>query len=243
MSVESSRSSSDGAGTSAEAIVPPTGPNAIQLYSLATPNGEKISIMLEECRLTYDAHVVDVTTNTAQFSEWFRRLNPNSKIPAITHSTDDGRTVTVFESGAILLYLADLTGRFLAPMHTAQRYATLQWLYWQMSAVGPIFGQVNHFFLSAAADIPYAKERYLGESRRLLTVLDSQLSTNAYVSGDDYTIADMALWPWIHFYLARHRDRISDVPIQSVERWHSLISERPAVQRGLTVCKPQRETI
>jgi len=132
--------------------------------------------------------------------------------------------------------LADKTGKLLAKTGE-QRYRTLEWVFWQMAGVGPMFGQTNHFFLYAPEDVPYAKNRYLTEAKRLLQVLDTQLSSNAFISGEEYTIADIVTWPWIDHFLTAHKQRL-EKPYPHVEAWHAKIKERPAVQRGLNVCKP-----
>lgn len=226
----------------------------IQFYSLATPNGQKIGIALEELGLEYDAHLIDISKNiqygkeNIKFSienllfleDWFKKLNPNSKIPVLIDrqpNTNDNKPITIFESGAILIYLADKTGRFLAPMGTNQRYETIAWLMWQMSGVGPMFGQANHFHRAAKEQIDYAKKRYLDESKRLLKVLDTQLNkTNAFVSGKDYTIADMAIFPWVKFFLKYYHEKLNETKYSNVEQWVEMIGNRSQVIKGLRVC-------
>lgn len=167
-------------------------------------------------------------------------MNPNSKIPVIVDQQpagDDKEPLAVFESGAILIYLADKTGKFLAPIGTRQRYETIEWLMWQMGGVGPMFGQANHFHRAAKEQIDYAKNRYLDESKRLLKVLDTQLAkTGAFVSGSDYTIADMAIFPWVQFFTANYKDKLDEGAYPNIDRWLKVIGERPQVQKGLKVC-------
>jgi len=212
----------------------PVGNNPIQLYSMATPNGKKLGIALEELELKYDAHLVNISKGD-QFKPWFLAINPNNKIPALVDREGiDGTEIKIFESGAILIYLAEKTGKLLAKSGK-ERYQTLEWLMWQMGGVGPMFGQFGHFFAQAKEDVPYAKERYLTEVKRLLQVLDTQLSNHTYISGEEYTIADIATWPWIDSLITNHKHRI-DKTYEKVEAWHAKIKERPAVQRGIKVC-------
>lgn len=172
--------------------------------------------------------------------DWFKAINPNSKIPTIVdHQPPKGgnKPVAVFESGAILIYLAERTGKFLAPIGDPQRYETIEWLMWQMGGVGPMFGQANYFHKMAKEQIEHAKDRYLTEAKRLLTVLDVQLAkTNAFVSGADYTIADMAIYPWVNYFLNNYGDKFDKDAYQHVRQWINTISERPAVKKGLKVC-------
>ena len=200
----------------------------ITLYTWATPNGRKISIMLEECGLPYVVKPIDITRDE-QFSAPFVAINPNAKIPAIV---DDEASVSVFESGAILVYLAEKTGRFL-PLAGAARYATLQWLMFQMGGVGPMFGQVHHFRRFAPAPVPYAIERFDKEARRLYGVLDRRLGEAEFLAGDgNYSIADMATYPWV----ARHKWQEIDLnEFTNVSRWFAAVGTRPAVQRGMVV--------
>jgi GSH-dependent disulfide-bond oxidoreductase len=167
-------------------------------------------------------------------------LNPNSKIPVLVDqqpADGDKEPLAVFESGAILIYLADKTGKFLAPAGTRQRYETIEWLMWQMAGVGPMFGQANHFHRAAKEQIEYAKTRYLDESKRLLKVLDTQLAkTGAFVSGADYTIADMAIFPWVQFFTVNYKDKLDQGAYPNIDRWLKVIGERPQVQKGLKVC-------
>ena len=172
--------------------------------------------------------------------DWFKKINPNSKIPAIVDNQPLGggdKPLSVFESGAILIYLADKTGKFLAPVGTNQRYETIEWLMWQMGGVGPMFGQANHFHRAAKEQIDYAKKRYLDESKRILKVLDTQLSvTGSYVSGNDYTIADMAIFPWVKFFVANYKDKLDDSAYPNIDKWLKVIGDRPQVIKGLKVC-------
>lgn len=202
----------------------------IDLYTWTTPNGRKASIMLEECGLPYRVHAINIGKDD-QFTPQFIALNPNSKIPAITDSDGpDGKPLNVFESGAILIYLAEKTGKFLAPSGRARSVA-MQWLMFQMGGVGPIFGQVHHFLRAAKEPVPYAIERYGKEKDRLYGVLDKHLKTNDYLAGD-YSIADMATYPWVARY-EWHKTDLNHFP--NVKRWFDAISARPAVERGMKV--------
>ena len=212
---------------------PARNPDAIQLYSLTTPNGVKVSIALEEMGLPYDAHLVSFSTKD-QMSEAFLSLNPNNKIPAIVDPHGpDGRPLPLFESGAILIYLAEKSGQFLPQ---AKRYQILQWLMFQMGGIGPMFGQLGFFHAFAGKEIedPRPKERYRAEVERLLKVLDGALQGRDWIA-DDYSIADIAIGPWLNtlknFYKAADItgwDRLSNVP-SYLDRFLA----RPAVQRGL----------
>lgn len=200
----------------------------IDLYTWGTPNGRKVSILLEELGLAYQVHPVNIGAGD-QFSDTFKAINPNSKIPALVDH-DGAEPVTVFESGAILIYLAEKHGQFLPVAGTA-RYAVLQWLMFQMGGFGPMLGQTHHFLRYAPEPVPYAIERYTKEAARLYAVLDQQLSAHEYVAGA-YSIADMALYPWA----SRHewqRIELADYP--HVLRWYQQLSARPAVQRGMLV--------
>ncbi|GGE09015.1 GST-like protein [Gemmobacter megaterium] len=212
---------------------PPRRPDVIQLYSLPTPNGVKVSIMLEECGLAYDAHVVDFGNND-QMSPEFLSLNPNNKIPAILDPDGPGgRPLALFESGAILIYLADKAGRFLPE---GQRYEVIQWLMFQMGGLGPMFGQLGYFHHFAGKEIedPRPKERFRAEAERLLKVLDGQLAGRDWVAGE-YSIADMAIAPWLRtlrdFYKAG--DIAGWGALQNVPAYLERFLDRPAVQRGL----------
>ncbi len=203
----------------------------IDVYSWATPNGHKVHIMLEECGLSYMVHAIDIGAGD-QFKPEFLAISPNNKIPAIVDSDGpDGQPISLFESGAILLYLAGKTGKFL-PTDVRGKYQALQWLMFQMGGVGPMLGQTHHFRLYAPEKIEYAIHRYTSEAKRLYGVMDKQLSRNAYIAGGEYTIADMAIWPW----LRSHQNQGIDLnDYKSVKRWFDEIAERPAVKRGIEV--------
>jgi len=199
----------------------------IELYTWSTPNGRKVSIMLEECGLPYRSFPVDIGKDE-QFKPEFLKVSPNNRIPAIV-DTENG--IALFESGAILMYLAEKTGKFL-PKEENARWQTIQWLMWQMGGIGPMLGQVHHFVKYNKGKAPYAEERYLKEARRLYGVLDKQLATTgAYVTGD-YSIADMSIWPWISRF-EWQTINMSEFP--NVLRWYKAIAERPAVQKGYHV--------
>jgi GSH-dependent disulfide-bond oxidoreductase len=215
-------------------------PERLQLYSRATPNGIKISIMLEETGLPYEPHRVSFETHE-QLSPEFRSLNPYGKIPAIVDPDGpSGRPLALFESGAILVYLADKTGMFL-PAGGGSRYETLQWLMFQVGGVGPMFGQVGFFhrFGGKAFQDKRPRDRYVAEARRVLEVLDGRLHGRTWIMGDTYTIADIATFPWVRnligYYEAGELVRISDFP--HVTRALDAFLERPAVTRGLTIPK------
>jgi GST-like protein len=202
----------------------------IDLYTWGTPNGRKVSIMLEETGLPYRVHKVDISKNE-QFKPEFLALNPNSKIPAIVDQEGPGgKPLPLFESGAILIYLAEKTGKLL-PTDPAARYTVLQWLMFQMGGVGPMFGQVHHFLRAAPEPVPYAIERYGKETRRLYGVLDAHLGKSDYLAGD-YSIADIATFPWVARH-EWHKVALADFP--GVERWFKAISARPAAARGMQV--------
>ena len=199
----------------------------IDLYTFTTPNGRKASIMLEEVGLDYTVHSIDITKEE-QFSPEFIKINPNSKIPAIVDRDAD---ITVFESGAILIYLAEKTGKLLAT-EPKQRFQTIEWLMFQMGSVGPMFGQYNHFNKYAPEKISYAISRYRKETLRLYDVLDTQLGKTEYVSGNNYSIADIAIYPWI---AAHQFMELSLEEHSQLQRWYETISQRPAVDRGMKV--------
>lgn len=202
----------------------------IDLYTWSTPNGRKISIMLEEIALPYRVHAVNIGKGE-QFKAEFVVINPNSKIPAIVDSEGpDGEPISLMESGAILVYLAGKAGKLL-PENVRGRYDALQWLMFQMGGVGPMFGQVHHFLRSAKQMVPYGIERYTAETRRLYAVLDAQLAQREYLA-DEYSIADVATYPWVARH-EWHKTRLEDYP--HVRRWFQAISARPAVQRGMRV--------
>lgn len=210
----------------------------IDLHYWPTPNGWKISIMLEECGLPYRFMPVNIGKGE-QFSDHFLALSPNNRMPAIEdHSpTGGGPPVAVFESGAILLYLAEKTGHFL-PADVRERYQTIQWLMWQMGGLGPMAGQNGHFLLYAPEKLPYAIERYGKEVDRLYGVLNGQLArTGAYVAGSSYSIADMAIFPWVRTHKAQQID-LEKFP--HVQRWYDALFQRPAVKRGLDLGKELR---
>jgi GST-like protein len=203
----------------------------IDLYTWGTPNGRKVSVMLEECGLRYAVHPIDIGKGD-QFKPEFVAICPNSKIPAIVDGEGpDGAPLALFESGAILVYLAAKTGRFL-PASDRAKYVTLQWLMFQMGGVGPMFGQVHHFLRAAKEQVPYAIDRYVKEKDRLYGVLDKRLGEAAYLAGDEYTIADIATFPWV----ARHEWHKTDLAqFPHVQRWFEAIAARPAVKRGMAV--------
>ncbi|WP_028219800.1 glutathione S-transferase family protein [Paraburkholderia oxyphila] len=200
----------------------------IKLYGWGTPNGRKVSIALEEMALPYSVTRVDITKDE-QFTEAFLSLNPNNKIPVIVDEDGpEGQPITVFESGAILMYLADKTGR-LMPSSGHAYYRTLQWLMFQMGGIGPMFGQMHHF-QRYAKDEAYGVKRYAKETHRLYGVLDAQLARNEFVAGSEYSIADIAVYPWIaRFEL--HQIEWSSIP--NVMRWYDAVGARDAVKRGM----------
>jgi GST-like protein len=203
----------------------------IDLYTWSTPNGRKVSIMLEELGLEYTAHAVDIGADE-QFAPDFLAISPNNKIPAIVdHDAPDGGDLAVFESGAILIYLAEKCGRFL-PTDLRPRMDTLQWLMFQMGGVGPMFGQAHHFLRFAPEPVPYAKARYGNETRRLYGVMDKHLASAEYLAAGEYTIADIATFPWA----ARHEWQEVDLAeFPNVKRWYDAIWQRPAVKIGYDV--------
>lgn len=221
---------------------PARNPDHIQLYSLPTPNGVKASIALEELELPYDAHLVSFGTDD-QLTPEFMSLNPNNKIPAmIDPDGPGGKPLPLWESGAILIYLAEKTGKLL-PADPAERYECLQWLMFQMGGVGPMFGQFGHFFKFAADKVtdPYPTERYLNETKRLLKVLEGRLDGRDYIMGDQYTIADIAIFPWVRtlggFYEA---GEVLDLDsYKNVGAHLERCLARPAVERGLV--QPPRD--
>jgi GST-like protein len=202
----------------------------IDLYTWTTPNGRKVSVMLEECGLAYRAHAVNIGKNE-QFKPEFLAMNPNHRIPVIVDSHGpDGKPLTLFESGAILVYLAGKVGKFL-PQSDRGKYIALQWLMFQMGGVGPMFGQAHHFLRAAPEQVPYGIKRYTEETKRLYGVLDKRLSEAAFLA-EEYSIADMATYPWV----ARHEWHHVDLAaFPNVKRWYDTISRRPAVVRGMAV--------
>jgi len=202
----------------------------IDLYTWGTSNGRKASIMLEECGLPYRVHPIDIGKGD-QFKPEFVAINPNSKIPAIVDSDGpDGGPFTLFESGAILIYLSGKTGKFL-PASVTGKYIALQWLMFQMGGVGPIFGQVHHFLRAAKEKVPYAIERFSKENRRLYGVLDTRLAEAPFLA-EEYSIADIATYPWV---LRHEWQQVDLAEYPNVKRWFDTISARPAVQRGIRV--------
>jgi len=211
----------------------------IDVYSWATPNGHKVHILLEECGLPYTAHAIDIGAGD-QFTPEFLKISPNNKIPAIVDPDGpDGQPISLFESGAILLYLAGKTGRFLGET-TREKYEVLQWLMFQMGGLGPMLGQAHHFRLYAPEQIEYAVNRYSNEARRLYQVMDKQLGQHAYLAGEHYTIADIACFPWTRSHKNQGID-LADFP--NVKRWFDAISARPAVQRGVSVLADKRKPL
>jgi len=206
----------------------------IELYTWSTPNGRKVSIMLEELGLPYTVHAIDIGKGD-QYQPEFVAVSPNSKIPAIVDNEGpEGAPYSLFESGAILLYLAEKTGRLL-PTRTTGRFDVMQWLMFQMGGVGPMFGQTHHFLRAAPEPVPYAIARYNKETRRLYGVLDQRLAGRDWLAAD-YSVADIATYPWV----ARHdwhKVELADFP--NVKRWFDAIGARPAVQRGMKVPAPR----
>lgn len=203
----------------------------ITLYTWPTPNGKKVQIMLEELGLAYKAVPINISNNE-QFAPSFLKVSPNNKIPAIVDEQGpDGKSISLFESGAILVYLAGKTGKFLGKTDR-EKYAVLQWLMFQMGGVGPMLGQAHHFRVYAPEVVPYAIDRYTNEAKRLYGVMNKQLGQSRYLAGGHYSIADIATWPWIDSYPRQGID-LADFP--NVKRWHEEISKRPAVQKGIAV--------
>ena len=213
-------------------------PDRLQLYSLNTPNGVKASIMLEETGLPYEAHLVSFERND-QLSSAFLSLNPNNKIPAIIDPNGPGgQPLALFESGAILLYLAEKTGQFL-PQDAARRYETIQWLMFQVGGIGPMFGQLGFFNKFAGKDYEdkRPRDRYAAEARRLLAVLNQRLEGRTWIMGDDYTIADIAIFPWVRNLIGYYEagDLVGIANFPHVTRALATFVERPAVVRGLEI--------
>ncbi|GLT21200.1 thiol:disulfide oxidoreductase [Zoogloea oryzae] len=206
----------------------------IDLYYWTTPNGHKITLFLEEAGLPYTLHPINIGKGE-QFQPDFLRIAPNNRIPAIVDNTpaDGGEPVSIFESGAILLYLAEKTGQFLST-DLRQRVDTLQWLFWQMAGLGPMAGQNHHFTQYAPEQVPYAIDRYVKETARLYAVLDRRLADRAFITGDDYTIADMACYPWIVPH-ERQRQSLDDFP--NIKRWFDVIQQRPATVRAYEIAE------
>jgi GST-like protein len=204
----------------------------IELYTWSTPNGRKVSIMLEECALPYNVHKINIGTNAEQFAPEYLKINPNGKIPSIVDPDGpDGKPYAMMESGAILVYLAGKTGKFL-PRSARGKYDALQWLMFQMGGVGPMFGQAHHFMRAKKDEIPYGSERYGKEAKRLYGVMNARLEKNEFLSGRDYTIADIATYPWV----ARQEwHRVDLGEFAHVKRWYDKIGSRPAVVKGMAV--------
>ena len=206
----------------------------IDLYTWSTSNGRKASIMLEELGADYTLHPIHIGKGD-QFTPEFLAINPNGKIPAIVDlDGPGGAPITVFESGAILIYLAEKLGRFL-PAEPVARMEVIQWLMFQMGGIGPIFGQVHHFLRAAKEKVPYGIERYGTEARRLYGVLDRRLDGRDHLAGDGYSIADIATWPWV---LRHEWQQVDLAEYPNVKRWFDAVGSRPAVQRGILVPPP-----
>jgi GST-like protein len=201
----------------------------IDLYTWSTPNGRKVSIMLEECALPYRVHKINIGTNAEQFTPEYLKINPNGKIPSIVDPDGPGgKPISMMESGAILIYLAEKTKKFFPEK---QRYQVLQWLMFQMGGVGPMFGQAHHFMRAKKDEIPYGSERYGNEAKRLYGVMDKHLAAHEYFA-DDYSIADMAIYPWT----ARFEwHRVDIASFRNVKRWYDKVGARPAVVKGMAV--------
>jgi GST-like protein len=213
--------------------------NMIEVYSWATPNGHKVHIMLEECGLPYRVTPIDIGAGD-QFKPDFLAISPNNKIPAIVDPDGpDGKPVSMFESGAILLYLASKTGRFL-PADARGKYQVLEWLMFQMGSVGPMLGQTHHFRVYAPEKIEYAINRYTNEAKRLYGVMDKRLARSKYIAGADYSIADIAIFPWLRSWKNQGIDWV-DYP--HLKGWFDEIGARPAVQRGVEVLASRRKPI
>lgn len=211
----------------------------IEVYSWATPNGHKVHIMLEECGLPYRVHAVDIGAGD-QFKREFLAISPNNKIPAIVDPAGpDGKPVSLFESGAILLYLAAKTGQFL-PQDLRAKYEVLQWLMFQVGGLGPMLGQTHHFRIYAPEKIPYAVDRYTNEAKRLYGVLNRQLAKHKYVAGSEYSIADIAIFPWIRSW---KNQGINWDDFPHLRGWFDELGARPAVMRGVEVLAAQRKPL
>ncbi len=204
----------------------------IDLYTWSTPNGRKVSVMLEEIGLSYEVHPIDINAGE-QFRPEFLKIAPNNRIPAIVdREGPDGKPLALFESGAILIYLAEKMKSPLLPSDARGRAITIQWLMWQMGGVGPMFGQAHHFLKFAKEDVPYGKKRYHDETKRLYGVMDRRLGEAPYLAGASYSIADIATYPWV----ARHEFHQVDLgEFPNVARWFETIGRRPAVAKGMKV--------
>ncbi len=213
--------------------------NPIELYYWPTPNGWKVTMFLEEVGLPYEVRPVDITSGD-QFEEEFLKISPNNKMPAIVdRDGPDGEPISIFESGAILIYLAEKTGSFF-PQSPREKYRVLEWLMFQMGSVGPMLGQTHHFRKYAPEEITYAIDRYTGEAERIYGVIDCRLAESNYIAGDQYTIADIAVYPWLVSHEAQGQD-IEDFP--HLKRWFDAIGSRPAVQREREVGEELRKPV
>jgi GSH-dependent disulfide-bond oxidoreductase len=211
----------------------------IKVYSWPTPNGNKVHIMLEECGLAYEAIPVNIGEGE-QFKPEFLKISPNNKVPALMDTDGpDGRPIALFESGAILLYLAAKTGKFL-PKSDRQKFEVLQWLMFQMGGVGPMLGQTHHFRLYAPEKLPYAIDRYTNETRRLYGVMNTQLASHRYIAGSSYSIADIAIFPWLRNW-ANQGIEWENYP--HLKAWFDKIAKRPAVMRGVSVLAHLRKPL
>ena len=207
----------------------------IDLYSWQTPNGRKVSIMLEETGIDYNVFPINIGKDE-QFQPNFLEISPNNRIPAIIDR--DNNNYSLFESGAILMYLAEKSGTLINKSNTDEYYRTIEWLMWQMGGVGPMFGQVHHFVKYNKGKSAYAEERYSKEARRLYGVMDKRLSKNPYISGKEYSIADISIWPWTARFDWQEID-LNEFP--NVTRWYKEMIDRPAVQKGWLV--PQNDQL
>jgi GSH-dependent disulfide-bond oxidoreductase len=211
----------------------------IDLYTWPTPNSHKVTIMLEECKLAYAVHAIDIGAGD-QLKPDFLKISPNNKIPAIVdHDGPGGKPYSVFESGAILIYLASKTGKFLGKNDKA-KFDTLQWLMFQMGGVGPMLGQTHHFRMYAPEKVEYAINRYTNEAKRLYGVINKRLETNSFIAGKEYTVADMAIWPWLRSW-QNQGVQITDFP--AIKEWFDKIDARPAVKRAVTVLADRRKPL
>jgi GST-like protein len=211
----------------------------IDVYSWATPNGHKVHILLEELGLPYQVHPVDIGAGD-QFKPEFLRISPNNKVPALVDSDGpDGKPIALFESGAILIYLAEKYNRFV-PADPRERYEMLQWLMFQMAGIGPMLGQAHHFRIYAPEPVPYAIDRYTKEAKRLYGVLDRRLAEHQWVGCNEYSIADMAIWPWLRSWKNQGIE-MTDFP--NVAAWFEKIDQREAVQRGVKVLTELRKPL
>ena len=206
---------------------------SLDLYTWKTSNGRKATIMLEECGLEYNVYPIDISTDI-QFSDEFVAINPNSKIPALVdHNGPNGDRITIFESGAILMYLAEKTGLFM-PTEPEKKYEVIQWVMFQMGGIGPIFGQVHHFKRAAKEKVPYAINRYFNECRRLYGVLDARLENRNFLANEDLSIADFCVLPWVF----RHDwQEINLQDFKNVQRWYEMLMSRPALSKGMEIPK------